>query len=243
MEIIRKHFDTIDSTNTYGKLNCHFFEKNKITLVTADSQTGGRGRFKRQWVSPAFENIYATFCFFIDKNRPDIGNIPQVLAISCANVLQDLQFFPKLKWPNDILLSNKKMAGILCETVSFPDSFAVILGIGININMPLETLSKIDRPATSLLNETGKRFEVESVLKLLQDQFSKDLNVFLKSSFKPFLDDYRNLIWTAKNEKIRFHDNVNIVEGFFDSINDDGTLNLMLENGQIKRFISGEFLP
>ncbi len=243
METIHKHFETIDSTNTWGKLNCHLFEPDKITLITADSQTGGRGRFKREWVSPPYENIYATFCFLVDKSRKDIGNIPQIFSLSAAKVLKEYGFKPMLKWPNDILLSNKKVAGILCETVSFTNHLNVILGIGLNVNMPIEVLEKIDRPATSLKIESGEAFDVKAVLKSLEKEFVKDLELFLVSGFKPFLESYRQYMWTGMNEKISFHDNVNVVRGLFHSINDDGTLNLTLDDGTVKKFISGEFLP
>ena len=242
MEIIHKHFETIDSTNNWGKLNCHLFDFSKITVVTSDNQTAGRGRFKREWVSPPFENIYATFCFAIDKKRRDIGNIPQILAISAAKTLQKLNLAPALKWPNDVLLSQKKIAGILCETVSFENHFMVILGIGLNVNMPLKALETIDRPATSLFNETGKNFIVKDVLNMLQSQFLIDFELFMERGFQPFLNEYREFMWTSSETKLRFHDNLNIVEGFFKGINDDGTLNLTLENGEVKRFLSGEFL-
>lgn len=242
MEIIHKHFNTIDSTNNWGKSNCHLFDKNQMTIITADTQTSGRGRFKREWVSPPHENIYATFCFALDKGRTDIGNVPQVLSLSALETIRHFGLHAKLKWPNDVLLSDKKVAGILCETVSFQDYFMVILGIGLNVNMSLSSLELIDRPATSLLNETAKTFSVESVLKILEETFVRDFEVFLTQGFKPFLEKYKELIWTSSQQKLRFHDNLNIIEGFFHSINNDGTLNLTLESGEIKRFLSGEFI-
>jgi len=242
MEYIYKHFETIDSTNNFGKLNCHLFDQDKITLITAKTQTAGRGRFKREWVSPPLENIYATFCFAVKKGRKDIGNIPQLLGLSAAKTLKQLHLSPNLKWPNDILLSEKKIAGILCETVSFDDHFMVILGIGLNVNMPLEVLQAIDHPATSLKIETGKTFNVDKVLKLLKEHFANDLELFLKNGFNSFLPEYKKLIWTNSKNILRFHDTVNIVEGTFHSINDDGTLNLKLIDGSIKTFISGEFI-
>jgi BirA family biotin operon repressor/biotin-[acetyl-CoA-carboxylase] ligase len=241
METNYKHFDTIDSTNNWGKQNCHLFDAKKITLITAEMQTAGRGRFKREWVSPN-ENIYATFCFAVNKSRADIGNIPQVLALSAAQVMETLQFEPKLKWPNDVLLSNKKIAGILCETVSFENHFMVILGIGLNVNMPLDIVEHIDRPATSLLIESGKKFNVKTVLDLLEKQFKIDFQTYLKKGFSPFLAKYKHLMWTGHGNTIRFHDNLALIEGSFHSINEDGTINLKLTNGDLKRFLSGEFL-
>jgi len=242
MDIIRHHFATIDSTNNWAKHNSHSFSRDKISLVTADEQTAGRGRFKRKWESPPLQNIYATFCFFIEKHRQDIGNIPQVLALSVLATLKALGFHPKLKWPNDILLSQKKIAGILAETTTISDQICVMIGIGVNINMPKELLDKIDRPATSLLVEGGQVFLVEDILQLLIKKFQEDLDLFLEEGFFPFLELYKSELAYSIDHKIRFHDNRSIWEGFFHSINHDGTLNLRLESGDIKTFVSGEIL-
>lgn len=242
MDIVRKHFPSIDSTNTWGKQYAQDLPRDKITLVTADQQTAGRGRFKRHWVSPPNQNIYATFCFFIEKHHSGIGNIPQVLALSTAAVLKELQFQPTLKWPNDILLSRKKVAGILAETTPLSDQLCVVIGIGVNINMPLDLLQQIDRPATSLLAEASRSFDVEEVLQRLTCQFSSDLDRFLAEGFFPFLELYRSYLSLDRGKTIQFHDNRTVWEGVLHGVNNDGSLNLQLPNGDIKTFIAGEIL-
>lgn len=242
MEIIHHHFETIDSTNTWGKQHAHEFSRDKITLVTADGQTAGRGRFKRKWESPPGQNIYASFCFFVEKHRVDIGNLPQLLALSACDVLESLGFQPQLKWPNDIVLSKKKVAGILAETTPLSDQLCVVLGIGININMPEELLNKIDRPATSLLVEGKKPYEIINVLKALQSKFQKDLELFFSEGFYPFLGKYRKKMYTGPHELIRFNDNRTVWEGYFEQVNDDGSFTMKLLNGESKRFIVGEIL-
>lgn len=242
MEIEQTHFETIDSTNNWAKLNAHLFDQNKIQLITADQQTGGRGRFNRTWVSPAFQNIYATFCFQFDIKRSDLQNIPQVLSLSTLKILKQLNFQPKIKWPNDILISNKKLAGILCETVIFEQSLTIILGIGININMSSEYFEKIDQPATSLKALSGHDFSIQEVLDLLKHQFQQDLELFLRKGFEPFVQSYLDHFFVSKGDPLSFQDGKMKIEGKFDSINLDGTINLRLENGELKRFISGEVL-
>ena len=81
-------------------------------------------------------------------------------------MLESFGFHTSLKWPNDILLSEKKIAGLLCETTAFSDLICVVLGIGLNVNMPIDLLNKIDRPATSLYAESGKSFDVEKTINL-----------------------------------------------------------------------------
>lgn len=242
MECVRQHFDQIDSTNNWGKANAQNLPRDKVTLVTADSQTAGRGRFKRRWESPPGQNIYATFCFFVEKHQSNIGNIPQVLALSAAKTLIDLGFAPTLKWPNDVLLSEKKVAGILAETTPLSENRCVIIGIGLNVNMPAATLAQIDRPATSLLVETGRAFEVEKVLNGLVGHFMEDLELFMEEGFFPFLEAYRQMMPRDPAKLIRFHDNRTVWEGTFHSITPDGSLCLQLQDGTLKTFVAGEIL-
>lgn len=242
MQLIRRHFEIIDSTNTWAKQNAHLLPHDVITLVTACEQTAGRGRFKRRWESPRGQNILASFCFFIEKHRMDIGNIPQVLAISAAKTLEELGFAPELKWPNDVLLSSKKVAGILAETTPLSDQLCFIAGIGLNVNMPLDLLQQIDRPATSLLVEGKQEFDVEAVLELLQRHFVADLDLFLEVGFYPFLEEYRQRMTLDPKKTIRFDDNRTVWEGTLYAINQDGSLSLKLANGEIKKFVAGEIM-
>lgn len=242
MEIVRYHFTSLDSTNTWAKRNAASFQQEKMTLVTAEEQTAGRGRFMRKWESPKEQNVYASFCFFIEKYSASIGNIPQVMAISAFQVLAELGFNPCLKWPNDVLLSNKKAAGILCETTSILGRLCVIVGIGININMPLNVLEKIDRPATSLFAETHQTYAVEEVILSLQKQFLANITRFFEEGFSPFLTLYKEMLGHHKGDKISFHDNRIVWEGIFHSIDHEGALNLLLESGEVKTFIAGEII-
>jgi len=241
MEIIRKHFVTIDSTNNWAKKNVDLLDSKKMTVITAEEQTAGRGRFKRRWESPANQNLYVSLCFFLAALRPDSGNIAQVAGISVVQTLDEMGFEAFLKWPNDVMVSDKKIAGILSETTTCNEGLYFIFGIGLNINMPQASLAMIDRPATSLLHEKGIVFSVEEVLAKLLHNWNKNIELFLSQGFSPFLNFYRERMWRREN-LIRFHDNLNIWEGRFHSIDQEGALNLELLSGEIKKFIAGEIL-
>jgi BirA family transcriptional regulator, biotin operon repressor / biotin---[acetyl-CoA-carboxylase] ligase len=242
MQLMRKHFLSIDSTNSWAKHNASLFSKEALTLVTADTQTAGRGRFNRRWISPEGQNIYATFAFFVEKQRRDLGNIPQLLALSAAKTLAQFGLNPEIKWPNDILLAQKKVAGILAETTPVSNELCMLVGIGLNVNMPQELLQEIDRPATSICVESGKAYEVEAVLQQLLQQFTPDLKKFLKEGFAPFLEAFRAFMVADPKTSVHFHDNQRIWQGTVHSINADGSLNLKLESGEIKTFIAGEIV-
>lgn len=193
MEVVSRHFSSIDSTNNWAKEHLGEFDKNKIMIITADGQTGGRGQFNRKWMSPPGKNIYTTFCFFMETGRADVVNIPQVLAISVVKVLEGIGLDAKIKWPNDMLISGKKVGGILCETSTVDNKLGIVLGLGLNVNMEAEWLDKIDQPATSLSLEKGSLVDKEDLFQTLAEVFVFNLEIFLKDGFAPFqrtLDGY-----------------------------------------------------
>lgn len=239
-EISRIHFSSIDSTNSWAKANIHLLDLNKITLVSADEQTAGRGRMKRQWLSTPKQNITASFCFFLPEETKNLFNLAQVMSLSISKTLERFGFQCKLKWPNDILISDKKIAGILTEIVTWEENICAIIGVGININMSVEAINSIDQPATSLFAEKGKKLDLEEVTKSLSIQFARDLEIFLEDGFAPFLVDYSACLVHISKQPLRFHENNVLLEGTFHSLNEDGSLNMLLPSGKIKRFYSGE---
>lgn len=240
MEIINIHFSEVDSTNTWSRQNYSSFDRNKITLVTADSQTAGRGRFNRYWKSPAGQNLYATFNFCVALDRSDIGNIPLILAISTCETIENFDLIPQLKWPNDILLSNKKVGGILCEVIEIDNMLGIILGIGLNINMPDEQLKLIDQPATSLFNEKKMMFKTDLVLRILCENFEKNIQDFLKDGFSVFLEKYRTYLQDSIGKKIHYYNGISRENGVLHSLNPDGSINIFFDSGEIKKVSSGE---
>lgn len=237
----RIHFASIDSTNNWAKENPEQWNAEGLTLVTASEQFAGRGRFKRQWVSPPDVNIYATFCLWLDPKREDIGHIPQLLALVVANVLEQHNFFPQIKWPNDILLQSKKVAGILCEAIYVGEHRGVVCGIGLNVNMGAEELNKIDRPATSLAVEAGHLLEVDTLLESLTEQFAKALAIFMADGFTTFFLDFQKRSSLKQGDIVRFHDNQSVINAHFEALCPNGAVLLKLASGQIKAFYAGEF--
>ena len=241
-KLVRHHFSKVDSTNSCAKRNAHLFNKEELTLITADEQLAGRGRTKRSWLSPASGNIYATYTFFIDSKREDLGNLTQVMAISASSVLEKFGVKPRLKWPNDLLIERKKIGGILAETTLIDGQLSFMLGIGLNVNMDPDDLEALDQPATSLYTETGKMRPVEQVIESLTTEFQKNLEIFLENGFKPFIEIFRDLMHHLESVPVHFHDHATIWKGVIDSINDDGSLNLRLQGGEIKTFRAGQIL-
>jgi BirA family transcriptional regulator, biotin operon repressor / biotin---[acetyl-CoA-carboxylase] ligase len=236
------HFEEIDSTNTWAILNANQWAAKGVTLVTASGQTAGRGRFKRRWESPSHVNIYATFCFWFDSERNDVGHIPQLLALTAAQTIEIEGFSPKIKWPNDLLLMGKKVGGILCETIWIEGKRGIACGIGLNVNMPQDTLNLIDRPATSLFVERGHEFDRASILEILKQTFTTSLEDFIVRGFSRFSPLLQKRTAFNKGDKVRFHDNQRFFEGHFEAIHSDGSVEVKLLDGTTKIYYAGEFL-
>lgn len=240
MDIDFHHFRNVYSTNTWALQNAILLPRNRLTVVSADEQAAGRGRQANKWESPAFLNLYTTFCLFLPM-RQDISNLPQILALAAIEILKAEGLEPRIKWPNDIYVENKKIGGILSETLDFGGERFIAIGLGLNVNMPKEDLAKISNPATSLLNELQKEFSVDEILKKITHQFNLYLETFIEKGFSHFLEQFKkNMIL---NQKIQFKDsNRKLYEGKGMDISADGSLKLLLENGDVKVFQSGELI-
>lgn len=240
--LIKIHFPLIHSTNSWAKEHIQELNPLAFTAISADEQSGGRGRFQRQWVSPKGCNIYVSYVFFLKNLGEEIGNIPQLLAVAAYETLQKVIPQVKIKWPNDLVVHEKKLGGILCEVVKTAQGWGVIVGIGININMPLEILKTIDRPATSLMVELGQSIPIKEMEEELSHHFRKILIQFFKEGFTPFLKTFKNSLIHKKDDLMKLSDFTQVHEGHFQRINADGSLTLKLHDGVLKRFVSGELL-
>ncbi len=127
------YFPEIGSTNDYALRN-----KDNLVfgdVIIADKQTAGHGRFDRKWVSSSVDNVYLTIVL---GDYPYVHGISLFASIVLARVLGLFGIESKIKWPNDILVDNKKIAGILVQTVTQGDKSFSVLGIGLNVSLSNE---------------------------------------------------------------------------------------------------------
>ena len=128
------------------------------TVIIAEEQTAGRGRMDRKWLSPAYKNILISFLLKPEMKVENTYSLTLALAVAGIDAIKNISGLScRIKWPNDIYLNDKKLAGILTEFKArgkSPDY--VILGMGLNVNWSPEKEIKILFPSTSIYNETGK---------------------------------------------------------------------------------------
>jgi BirA family transcriptional regulator, biotin operon repressor / biotin---[acetyl-CoA-carboxylase] ligase len=232
MEIENLFLEEIDSTNIYAKKHVNEFDKNKITVIIAEEQTSGKGRFQRNWLSPKGENIYATFYFKLKKDCFHLTCLAQLMTLSIAKVLIKEGLKPKIRWPNDIIIDDEKLAGVLCEITTDANGCDIFLGVGINVDTDLKILKKIDKPATSLKEKSKRIWNKNELLSLLQNQFNEDLEIFMKDGFTPFHAQYENLMAYISQE-IECECGDKKYSGICHSLSCDGQLNLYLPSKEI----------
>lgn len=164
------YLEQVDSTNQY--VRDHFDDLPDGCLVAAKTQTAGRGRLGRQWLSPPEENIYATWVIK-QLTEPYLATAAGSLAVleTLREYAPDVNFF--LKWPNDVYADHAKICGILTEGVTGTGNTlkGAAVGIGININSKAETFAGLP-PAASLASLTGNVFFVKNVISALVKRLS-----------------------------------------------------------------------
>jgi len=164
-----RYFDSIGSTNDEA-LAWAAGGASDLSIVVADEQTQGRGRLNRKWFTP--KGTALAFSLILHPAarpalRPHLSRTVGLAALSIADSCAKLGLVPLIKWPNDVLLRGKKMAGILIETVwSGEDIDSLVIGMGINIfKTSVPPAELLQFPATSLEDELGKKTpEREDVL-------------------------------------------------------------------------------
>ena len=187
MELIFK--EQLNSTNLYVKE--HMNELKDMSFVYCNHQTNGKGRLDRVWQSQNAGNLYLTIVLKPQVEDFPYINLTQYLCVIVCDILKEYGVEPQIKWPNDILVNGKKIAGILAQTTTSGSKInGVALGIGVNLNSTKEEILKIDKPATSLNLEIGKDINRDEFLNKLALNFEENYAKFSKQGFSFIEKDY-----------------------------------------------------
>ena len=216
--------EEINSTNNYAKLNIDNFEDK--TVVYALRQTSGRGRLSRKWVDLGEGNLFMSFVLKPSDNYKDVfPNLTQYLSVCLSNVIERYGLEAQIKWPNDVLINGKKIAGILSESVVQGGIFkGIVLGIGVNLNAKQSDIDGIpDKIATALNIETGKDIDADAFRKELVNEFFSNYERFLENGFEMIKHAYisKNCFLDKELNIQVFNE---IKNGLAKSVNDRGEL-------------------
>ena len=234
MNIIK--LDAIDSTNDFLKKLSQNETLENLTIVTAKSQTNGKGQMGAKWISEPYKNLIMSILIkdlLLDINA--IFNLNVAIALSIIEILESLKI-PNLaiKWPNDIVAENKKIGGILIEnSIKSNGTIESVVGIGLNVNQTnFENLPN----ASSIKCILNKDFDLDEILMKIIDE--------LKSTLLDLKNENSDLLWKKYNAKIfktgvpmPFEDvNKKHFMGIIQQVKKNGQLELLLEDDSLKCF-------
>ncbi|MCE5194649.1 MAG: biotin--[acetyl-CoA-carboxylase] ligase [Nitrospiraceae bacterium] len=240
------YFESIDSTNNKAM---ELAEKGlgHGAVLIADTQLKGKGRLGRTWISPPKGNIYMSVILKPEIQPKDGTLLTIMAAIACAKAVRSLtskhseELQVKIKWPNDLMLLNKKFGGILTEMRLDPDRIVTaVIGIGINVNIIPDSLpADVKAAATSLKEHLEKPLSrtqiIAEILKGMEYWHEK----LIKQGRQPLLEEWKKLSSTL-GRKVRVSAGNETFTGIAEDIDDEGMLLLRLPSNTIKRINAGD---
>lgn len=234
------YYEELDSTNTKiqelaGQGAAHG------TVVVAGHQTAGKGRRGRTWESPEGDNIYMSILL-----RPQIDTVKApmltlVMAYSVAKVIQSLGYAGVgIKWPNDLVLSGKKVCGILTEMhLKGAEIDYVVIGVGINVNMRAIS-EELKEKATSLYLEDGREWSCSLLIQDIVEIFNKQYERFTAIKDLSFLQQEYNELLINREKEVRVLEPGNEYTAYALGINSQGELMVRRTDGNEETVFAGE---
>jgi len=233
------YFDTVSSTMDIAT-ELGIKGSAEGTLVVAETQTKGRGRIARHWFSPKYKGIYLSFIL-----RPDIlPNSTPLLTLLCAvSILEAIKsqtgLDTKIKWPNDLLIHNKKVGGILTELNAEMDiTHFVVIGIGLNVSNDKKSLVE---GATSLKEEAKEEVSRISLVQDILRSIEANYVVFQQKGGQQIIEKWR-LHSATLGKHIRVNYQKIHLEGEAVDIDSDGGLLIRNDSGLIEKIMSGDII-
>ena len=224
------HVEEVDSTNTYLKNRQDTLPHG--TVVYADRQTAGRGRYSRRWVSDKGGLYFSVL--LKPPHHPFLANLTQLMALGICKALEQFSLTPAIKWPNDVQVNGQKISGILSEAVFDKNTFkSVVLGVGINISQA--GLENVGQPATSL-QLLGVKTTRETVLNHVLHFFWQEYPALCEKGFETIHAAYtRRFAALGKQVSVRNGDKT--ICGLVQGISPRGTLILQTPQGLTEIYI------
>jgi BirA family biotin operon repressor/biotin-[acetyl-CoA-carboxylase] ligase len=211
-------------------------------VVFAESQTRGRGRLGRKWISPARKGLWFSVLLRPDLRPQAATQLTVAAATALARAIHahtDLR--PEIKWPNDILVRGKKVAGVLTELNAELDHVKyLILGIGVDVNLaPGDLPAELRKIASSLKIEAGQAFRRADLAAAILRELDRDYERIRKNQFAAVADEWAKHCSTL-GHRVVIHIGERIVEGRAESLDPDGALLLRTDHGHLERIIGGD---
>ncbi|GAA6168688.1 bifunctional biotin--[acetyl-CoA-carboxylase] ligase/biotin operon repressor BirA [Sessilibacter corallicola] len=236
-------FPSIDSTNKYLLERVHNPDFSG-SVVSAEMQTSGRGRRGRVWESPFASNLYLSIGWTTNEGIASLEGLSLAIGVGIAEAVESLGIAGnQLKWPNDILNQNRKLAGVLIEIGGdLAGDCNFVVGIGLNVQMQQLDGEKIDQPWTDL-STLAKEQSItlpgrNRVLSILLNHLLPIIANYSHTGLQPYIDRWQQRNWTA-NQAVTISGGASSVSGVNLGITESGALQLIVD-GDVRNFNGGE---
>lgn len=233
--------ETVDSTQKMAHMLSHEGVV-EGTVVIAEEQTGGRGRMDRVWHSPKSTGVWMSL---ILRPKIPLQRAPQLTLLTAVAIVQAIQeitsLTPQIKWPNDILIEQQKVTGILTELQADADRIiSVIIGMGLNVNQTVDDFPpELREIATSLRVKEGKEIDRAELIKVIFHKFETLYSIFLEKGFYPI-----KLLWESYaisiGKDITARTLNGTITGIALGITDEGVLKVKDDSGEVHHIYSAD---
>jgi len=235
-----RHFPEVTSTNDIAKeLAAKGAEEG--TVIIAETQTQGRGRIGRRWVSPP-RGIWFSTVLRPDVTPTDALRLTLTAAVAVARAIREtLKLNAEIKWPNDVLIGGRKVCGILTEMSTRGQRVDfVTLGIGINANVDIDTFPENLRASlTSLRTELKREVNRERLLQALLEELENQYKIFIQQGFGQILEEWKNLAtFLGSYVEVAVYDEK--LSGFATDVDHNGALLIKTQDGRKRKVTSGD---
>jgi len=228
-------FPSLSSTNDIAKRQAKKGAR-EGTVVLAEEQTAGRGRLKRAWLSPQGSIALSIILHPTPAQLPSLIMVASLAVVHCIEKVSGLE--AQIKWPNDVLINDKKVCGILIESdVRGSAVDYAVIGIGINVNLKPADFPEIAATATSLSQELGKELSRREVIRCLLVEAEK-LHLTLPEGDTVFREWRDRLVTLGK--EVELISGKTSYQGVAESVASDGSLFLRQPDGSLIKIVAGD---
>ncbi|MDO9036502.1 MAG: biotin--[acetyl-CoA-carboxylase] ligase [Methanoregula sp.] len=238
-----RYLEKTPSTNVIGKKLCLEGDVEKLngTVIIAEEQSGAVGRMGRAWISPG-GGIWITIILKPGIPVDHVFMITMAGSIAIArSIRREFELGALIKWPNDIFIGNKKVAGLLLELAAEADTVHYcLLGIGVNVNVPLSNFTPaLQKDITSISAEVGHEVDRSAFLARILKEFESRYLLLEQGEYETILQEWKSLSCTLENH-VLIRTLKNTFEGDAVDIDEFGALIIRKENGRLERVIAGD---
>lgn len=211
-------------------------------VVFAESQTKGRGRLGRKWISPPRQGLWFSILLRPGLRPQAATQLTVAAATALFRAIRDVAgIAPEIKWPNDILIKGRKVCGVLTELSAELDHIKhLILGIGVDVNQSAaEFPPELRKLATSIKAETGRHVHRAELAAAILRELDHDYGLITAGDFQRVADEWQRRCTTI-GQRVAIQTGAQTLHGHAEALDDDGALLVRTQHGRLERVIGGD---